>query len=127
MFKRFSGFAALVSLVLSAVVSTVYAADQPTPAFAQPEVLKAGLQIGLSEEQQPKFKEGVTNFFNCRISAFNKLMKGRDQVDMERKMKSKTKGCVRAMDKEMGSFITEEQQPKYENYRETLLAHMKGQ
>jgi hypothetical protein len=114
------------ALALILFAATAFAAEQPTPAFMQKDVLKAALDIGLTDEQQPKFRDGVTNFMNCRIGAFNKLMKGRDQVDLERKMKSKTKSCARGMDKAMGEFLTEEQVPKYDHYRETLLANMKG-
>jgi hypothetical protein len=125
-FKRLVGLGAPVMIVSSVLFNTAQAADQPTPAFAQPEVLKAALQIGLTEEQQPKFRDGVTHFFNCRTAAFNRLMKGRDQVDLERKMKSKTKSCAKTMDKEMHEFLTEEQRPKYQNYREVLFANLKG-
>ncbi|MBM4203576.1 MAG: hypothetical protein FJ194_05415 [Gammaproteobacteria bacterium] len=121
MFRFFAGVVGLSLLAAQGV-----AAEQPTPAFMQKDVLKAALEIGLTEEQQPKFRDGVTNFMNCRIAAFNRLMKGRDQVDIERKMKSKTKGCAKGMNKAMGEFLTEEQMPKYEHYRETLIDNMKG-
>lgn len=117
---------ALICVITAGLPAKVFAADQQTPAFMQPEVLKAALLIGMTEQQQPKFRDGITSFFNCRISAFNKLMKGRDQTDIERKLRSKTKSCVRSMDKTMEGFLTEEQLPKYENYREVLLANMKG-
>ena len=114
----------LAALILAS--GTAWSAEPPVPAFARPEVLKAALQIGLSETQQPQFREAVTRLFNCRIGALNKLMKARDQVDMERKLRSKTKGCVKAMDKETGAFLTAEQMAPYHNYREVLLANMEG-
>lgn len=126
MSNRPAGLVASVLIVSALFFTTTQAAEQPTPAFAKPEVLKAALQIGLTDEQQPKFRDGVTNFLNCRIGAFNKLMRGRDQSDMERKMKSKTKACGKTMDKEMTAFLTDEQKPKYQNYREILFANLQG-
>jgi len=117
------GAAVLLACLFS---HAAYAAEIPQGPWAHPEVLKAALGIGMSDEQQPKFRDGVTNFFNCRVLAFNKLMKGRDQVDIERKLRSKTNGCLRKMDKEMAGFLNEGQVPKYETYRETLLQFVPG-
>jgi replicative superfamily II helicase len=124
--SRFTFRTAFFCLLTTAAPALAIAADAQTPAFMQPEVLKAALQIGLSEEQQPKFRDGVTAFVNCRIAAFNRIMKGRDQTDIERRLRSKSKSCARDMDKTMEGFMTEEQLPRYENYREVLTSYMKG-
>lgn len=115
---------ALVLMVLAC--TSTRAADNPGGAWTDPEVLKAALAIGMTEEQKPKFGNGITGFLNCRIDAFKRLMKGRDNVDIERKMKSKTNACLRKMDKEMAGFLTKEQLPSYEIYRDTLSSRLKG-
>lgn len=102
----------------------VSAAENSGGAWTDPEVLKAALAIGMTDEQKPKFGNGITSFFNCRVDAFKRVMKGRDNVDMERKMKSKTNACLRKMDKEMAGFLTKEQLPKYDIYRETLTSKL---
>jgi hypothetical protein len=114
-------------LVFLVVMNTsVWAAENSGGAWTHPEVLKAALAIGMTDEQKPKFGNGITGFFNCRIEAFKRVMKGRDNVDIERKMKSKTNACLRKMDKEMHGFLTEAQLPKYEIYRDTLTSKLTG-
>lgn len=113
---------AIVLLVL--MHAGVRAAENPGGAWADPEVLKAALAIDMTDEQKPKFGSGITGFFNCRIDAFKRVMKARDNVDIERKMKSKMNGCQRRMDKEMAGFLSKEQMPKYEIYRDTLISKL---
>lgn len=115
---------AILCLVLMS--AGVGAADNPGGAWTDPEVLKAALAIGMTDEQKPKFGNSITGFFNCRTDAFKRLMKGRDNVDMERKMKAKTNACLRKMDKEMAGFLSAEQLPKYETYRDTLTSKLTG-
>ena len=102
------------------------AAELPAGPWSEPEVLKAGLAIGMTEVQQPKFRDGVTAFFSCRVAALNRLLKARDNVDMDRKLRSKTNGCLRKMDQQMKDFLTEDQLPRYQVYRETLVQHLPG-
>jgi len=111
----------IVLLLCAAVWTPMHAvAAERTPAFLQPEVLKAALQINLTEEQKPQFQQALTDFVNGRMEAFAKLMKKNNQTNISRKMKSRTNGLLKDMDKAMASFLTEEQMPAYENYREKL-------
>jgi len=119
--------AKLIAFALLALVNaSVLAADGQGGAWTDPEVLKAALAIGMTDEQKPKFGEGVTGLFNCRMEALKRMMKGRDNVDLERKMKSKTNACLRKMDRTMAGFLTEEQLPKYEIYRDTLTSRLQA-
>jgi len=114
-------------LVFLVVLNTsVWAEENSGGAWTDPEVLKAALAIGMTDEQKPKFGAGITGFLNCRVEAFKRVMKARDPVDVERKLKSKTNACLRKMDREMKGFLTEEQLPKYETYRDTLTSKLTG-
>ncbi len=113
--------ARLIAFALLALVNaSALAAESQGGPWTDPEVLKAALAIDMTDEQKPKFGDGVTGFFNCYMAALKKVMAGRDNVDLERKMKSKTNSCVRKMDEAMSVFLTEEQLPKYAIYRDTL-------
>ena len=114
-----------VLLLALSLLNAAYAA-QPTPAYLQPTVLKAALEINLTEEQQPMFREALTNFFNNRMSAINLLLRRHNQTGLPRKIKSKTNGLLKTMDKDMAAFLTEEQIPAYETYRQTLKSNLQG-
>ena len=114
-----------VLLLALSLLNAAYAA-QPIPAYLQPTVLKAALEINLTEEQQPMFREALTNFFNNRMSAINLLLRRHNQTGVPRKIKSKTNSLLKTMDKDMAAFLTEEQIPAYENYRQTLKSNLQG-
>ncbi len=109
----------------TALTSSLALAGQATPAFMQPEVLKAALAIQLTEEQEPQFQSSITELFNERMKYFNKLMRGHNVTNMERKMRGKTNRLIKTMDKQMAEFLTDEQMPAYENYRDTLRSYMR--
>ncbi len=113
-------------LLLLMVMSPVVLAAEPQPAFLQPDVIKAAVAINLTEEQKPLFQDALSTFFNGRMEAINKLMRKNNQTNLGRKIKSKTNSLLKNMDKEMAGFLTAEQMPAYEIYRETLKANMQG-
>ena len=84
--------------------------------------LRASLEIGLDEAQFEPFRTIVSEFINGRIKALNKLLRGHNVTDMERKMKSRTNALKRNMDKQMAALLTEEQYPRYESYRDLLMS-----
>ena len=113
-------------VLLTLLVSTAFAAEQPRPAFLQPEVLEAAVAINLTEEQQPLFREAVGRFVDGRTKAFNSLMRRNNQTNLPRKLKGRTNSLLKKMDKEMAEFLTEEQMPAYEVYRDKLKANLLG-
>ena len=104
---------------------TAFAAED-TPAFMQPEVLKAALAINLTDEQKPQFQQALTDFVNDQAEAINLLMRRNNQTNLPRKIKGKTNSLLKVMDKQMASFLSEEQMPAYENYAKTLKSNMRG-
>jgi hypothetical protein len=113
----------LVALLCS---HAVQAAKQPTPAFMQPEVLRAAVAMKLSEAQKPQFRAVVTRFSEARMASLAKLMKKNNQTNLPRKWKSKTNSLLKTMDKEVAEFLTKEQLSAYDTYRNTLKSNLKG-
>ena len=115
----------LILGLLFGLIQTAYAAED-TPAFMQPEVLKAALAINLTDEQKPQFQQALTDFVNNQADAIRLLMRRNNQTNLPRKIKGKTNSLLKAMDKQMATFMTEEQMPAYENYAKTLKSYMRG-
>lgn len=108
------------------LVSTATVAEEPTPAFLQPDVLRAAMAINLTEAQEPLFREAITTFAQARIDSLGKLMRGHNRTGVERRWKSKTRSFLKEMDETLRPVLTDEQWPAYENYRETLKANLRG-
>ena len=115
----------IIPALLLVTAGFVQAAEQ-VPAFMKPEVLEAAAAIQLSEEQTPQFRAAVGNFVDERMKAINKLMRRNNQTGLERKIKSRTNSLLKDMDEDMAAFLTEEQMPAYENYRDKLKANLWG-
>ncbi|MDP6377024.1 MAG: hypothetical protein QF921_16870 [Pseudomonadales bacterium] len=112
----------LISMLAVMCSGNVTAQKQELPAWLQPDVLKASVEIGMSEEQLQQFRAVVSRFLDGRMKAINKLMRGHNVTNMDRKLKSKTNSLKKKMDKEMAEFLTEEQLPKYGVYRDLLVS-----
>ena len=113
-------------VVLALLGSNAFAAEQPRPAFLQPEVLEAAAAINLNAEQQPLFREALGRFVDGRTKSFNSLMRRNNQTNLPRKLKGRTNSLLKKMDKEMAEFLSEEQMPAYKVYRDKLKANLRG-
>ena len=109
-------------LLILAAVPILGEAQQQRPPWMQPDVVKAAVDIGMTEEQLAQFRSHVAEFMDGRMKAFNNLMRRNNVTNMDRKMKSRTKKLKRRMDEQMGELLTEEQYPKYEVYRDLLMS-----
>ena len=119
------GMALLLPHSVPGVIATASAAE-PKPAFMHPDVIKAAVAMQLSEEQQPLFREAVGTFFDNRMKMIRKLLRGNNVTNAARKIKSRTNSLLKKMDASMAEFLTEEQLPAYEVYRDTLKANLRG-
>ena len=119
-------FTRMIAVGLLLFTAHLHAAEQPKPAFMQPEVLKAAVDINMTDEQKPQFQKALTTFVEDRMKMISKLMRGNNVTNMPRKIKSRTNSLLKKMDKNMAKFLTEEQMPAYENYRELLKANLRG-
>ena len=116
----------LFLLLILAAAPSIPEAAQPRPAWMQPEVVRAAVDIGMSDEQLVQFRANVSEFIEGRIKAFNDLMRRHNVTNIDRKMKSKTNKLRRRMDEQMKELLTEDQYPKYEVYRDVLMSNMRG-
>lgn len=104
---------------------SVWAAE-PRPAFMQPEVLKAAIAINMTDEQKPQFQQALTTFVEARMKMIGKLMRGNNVTNIDRKIKSRTNSLLKKMDKSMAEFLSEEQMPAYQVYRDALKSNLRG-
>ena len=103
-------------------VPLTYAEEQQP--WTHPDVLRAAMSIGLANEQQPIFRSAVGSFLQNFFSDVHKLMKAHNQSGLKRKISSKRRARVDAMNEQINGILTDEQQPAYEKYRELLLQKM---
>lgn len=109
-------------LLILTMVPALMEAQQQRPPWMQPDVVRAAVDIGMTEEQLAQFRSHVAEFMDGRMKAFNNLMRRNNVTNMDRKMKSRTKKLKRRMDEQMSELLTEEQYPKYEVYRDLLMS-----
>ncbi|MEM7020334.1 MAG: EF-hand domain-containing protein [Pseudomonadota bacterium] len=98
--------------------------DQPQGPWTHPEVMKAALDIGMSEEQQAKFRESVGEYLTGLGDDVRRLLRSNNQSNLERKIASKRRARTKAMNEQMQAMLSPEQYPKYEVYRELLFEKM---
>ena len=112
----------LAVLAFLALMPALEGAAQQRPPWMQPDVVRAAVDIGMTDEQLAQFRSHVAEFMDGRMKAFNNLMRRNNVTNMDRKMKSRTKKLKRRMDEQMSELLTEEQYPKYEVYRDLLMS-----
>ncbi len=117
--------AIIFSLSLFLLVSLTTHAAEKKPAWLQPEVLKSAVAINMTDEQKPKFQNAITVYLTDFQKSFKKIITGRDTSGMERKIKRMNKRLKKKMDGAMAEFLSKEQMPKYEVYRDALIKAMK--
>ena len=116
-------FAKTVAVVaFLALMPALEGAAQQRPPWMQPDVVRAAVDIGMTDEQLAQFRSHVAEFMDGRMKAFNNLTRRNNVTNIDRKMKSRTKKLRRRMDEQMGQLLTEEQYPKYEVYRDLLMS-----
>ncbi|MCY3793249.1 MAG: hypothetical protein F4X81_11960 [Gammaproteobacteria bacterium] len=112
----------LAVLAFLALMPALDGAAQQRPPWMQPDVVRAAVDIGMTDEQLAQFRSHVAEFMDGRMKAFNNLMRRNNVTNMDRKMKSRTNKLKRRMDEQMSELLTEEQYPKYEVYRDLLMS-----
>ena len=112
----------LAVLAFLALMPALEGAAQQRPPWMQPDVVRAAVDIGMTDEQLAQFRSHVAEFMDGRMKAFNNLTRRNNVTNMDRKMKSRTKKLRRRMDEQMSELLSEEQYPKYEVYRDLLMS-----
>ena len=112
----------LILVLPFALVCTTQAADAPP--WAQPDVVMAALEIRMSEDQMPQFRESVSTYISDLTAMVSQVSRANNATGIERKIRSKNNHLVEKMDERMAEFLSAEQMQKYEVYRDMLLAAM---
>ncbi|MEZ5549607.1 MAG: hypothetical protein R3E82_01825 [Pseudomonadales bacterium] len=94
------------------------------PAWLDEEVVGAAIRIGMDESQQVQFRESVTLFLQSFGQEVEKLVR-RGVPNLENQVRRKRKSLTREMDERMAGFLSAEQMPRYETYRDLLLSRLK--
>ena len=118
--QRLTFVTILLTGALLAASAFAEEAEAPKPPWLQTDVLKAALEIGMTEEQRPQFQQAVTNLVNNQLSATNRLLRGNNVSNLERRLKSSTNRQFKKMDKEMAAFLDEGQMERYAVYRDAM-------
>ena len=116
----------LLTVVLALSLAGAAYAQQTTPGFMKPEVLAAVAKIEMNEEQQAQFREALGQFVDARVKAIRKLIRSNSQTNLSRKIRSRTNSLLKQLDKDVAVFLTGEQMPAYQEYRDALKANLRG-
>ena len=110
-----------LGLLLAFVPPAVAQEDTP---WTHPDVLKAAIEIRMTQDQRPRFRSAITTFLQGFNSDVRRLLNVRNPNDLPRKIASKRRSRVKALDSEVQEFLTDEQMSAYEAYRDMLLEKM---
>ncbi len=111
----------LLLIVLCFSALSAKAATETTPPWLQPEVVKAYLAIGLTDEQKPLFRDALTTYLQDSNRAIRSAINS-NKGNLEREIRRRVKKHISRWNDTVADFLTDEQYPKFEVYRDTLLA-----
>lgn len=111
-------------LFAAAVLTGTVSAQENRPPWATDDVIAAAIQIGMDDNQRLQFRDAVTTFLEEYQKAVNKLLRAHNVSNLERKIDSKRKALVGDMDESMAQFLSEDQIPRYDAYRDLLLSKL---
>lgn len=97
----------------------------PRPPWLEPEVIKASLEIGLTEAQQPEFRRIVGQYITDRVAMIQQEIR-RSPPNLDRVIKTKSNRLEKAMDAEMKVVLTENQWKPFENYKKVLKSKFRA-
>jgi len=112
-----------------AVAPPAAGAEAPTvvqlPPWMTADVLKAAVQINMTDAQKPEFNTVVGQFVTDHFAMIQKELK-RGAANLDMTIKSRDNALVHTMDDQVHKILTKEQWPAYENYRKVLRTSLKG-
>jgi len=110
----------LVTLVLATMCLALTAQAEQTPPWLQPEVVKAYVDIGLTDDQKPMFKEAQIDYIQKSHRAIRSAINS-NKGNLEREIRRRIKKQLNRWSNNAAEFLTEEQYPKFEIYRDILV------
>ena len=113
----------LVALSLATIGFAFTAQSEPTAPWLQPEVVKAYADIELTDEQKPIFREALIDYLQKSNRAIQSPINN-NKGNLEREIRRRIKKQLNRWSTNVSEILTEEQYPKFEVYRDTLVATM---
>lgn len=110
-------------LFFSTPFSLTISAEE-TPPWLQPQVVDAYLAINLAEDQKPKFRDALTSYLQGSNRAVRAAINN-NKGNLEREIRRRLKKQINRWNDTARTFLTEEQYPLFEIYRDTLLTTMR--
>jgi hypothetical protein len=93
------------------------------PAWMSVEVVKAAVDIHMTDAQQHEFNEAVGDFVGKHFAMIPKEVK-KEAPDLEQRVRSRDGALVRQLDARIQPILTAEQWPAYESYKKALRAQL---
>ena len=93
-----------LTLLLTLLSMPVLAEDGPQLPWVAPEVMAAAVDIGMDDAQRAEFRGAVTDLARGYMDDIRKVMSGRDQTNLKRKIKSKRNSRMKQLDKAMATL-----------------------
>ncbi|MCZ6641537.1 MAG: hypothetical protein O7F71_08175 [Gammaproteobacteria bacterium] len=91
--------------------------------WGDPDVLEAAAAVNMTPEQLAEFRVAVGSFVDDLMRETLRLVK-RQEPDIPRKLKRKRRKLAGKMDETMSQVLDEDQYPRYEEYRDLLMAKL---
>ena len=121
--SRFLIVSLLFACSSSPALASEAGAGQERPPWLEEDVIAAAMTIGMSDEQRVQFRESVTVFLESFRDEVERLVR-RGVPNLENAVKRKRNALVRDMDERMAGFLSQDQMPPYETYRDLLLSKL---
>ena len=113
-----------VLLLFFSTPFTLTISAEETPPWLQPQVVNAYLAINLAEDQKSQFRDALTSYIQGSNRAVRAAINN-NKGNLEREIRRRLKKQINRWNDAARAFLTEEQYPLFEIYRDTLLTTMR--
>ena len=100
-------------------------ADQ-LPALSQQDrgLVMAAVNIEMTEDQRPLFRDAVGQFIGDYRSGILKITRSNNAIDVDRRIENKRTRLLQGMDEQMSGFLSQTQFARYQHWRELMIAKL---
>ena len=100
--------------------SVAWGEEMERPAWLSEEVVRAAMNIGMSEEQLDPFRDSVRIFLEDYRDEARRIIR-RGDAGIETSVQRARNSLAREMDERMSKILTDAQMAPYQDYRSALL------
>lgn len=86
------------------------------------EIIVAAVEIGMTEEQRPRFRQAVAAYIEDYRSSVLKISRRNNVTDLERTIDKERRSLVKKLDLQVSDFLSPAQMARYEVFRELMLS-----